>query len=206
MKKIIQILFLVVFTTNASAGLIEADFSFDGTNLTQETGENIFNIDFKIGDTLRLTFTAQGEGSYWDFSNEKTRSFDAFDLGFVDEGYRGIDGYYYFYFEDALLTKSYYYITETGNRGGPYSLSVRNINFVDEFSIDYRFLDADADTNYLAPFETFSANWSIWDTFGSADGRVPFLNGQATAVSEPTTFAFVLLSMFGLIAFKARRK
>lgn len=206
MKTLLQVLFLLFVTANAQASLIKADFSFDGTNLTQESGEDIFNIDFDIGDTLRLTFTAQGEGSYWDFSNKTTQSFDAFDLGFVDEGYRGIDGYYYFYFEDTLLTKSYYYITETGNRGGPYSLSVRNIDFVDEFSIDYRILDADADTNYLAPFETFSANWSIWDTFGSADGRVPFVNGQATAVSEPTTFAFVLLSMFGLIAFKARRK
>ena len=206
MKTLLQILCLLLIASPVKANLIEAEFSFDGTNLTLENGEDIFSIDFNLYDTLRLTFTAQGEGSYWDFSSKTTYSFDAFDLGFVDEGYRGIDGYYYFYFEDTLLTKSYYYITETGNRGGPYSLSVKDIDFVDEFSIDYRFLDSDADSNYLASFETFSATWSIWDTFGSADGRVPFVNGQATTVSEPTPFIFVLLSMLGLLYARWRKQ
>ena len=113
---------------------------------------------------------------------------------------------YRFYFEDSLINESYFYTTLDDYRGGPYSLSVRNVDFVDKFSIDYRLLDSSATSNQLAPIDAFSANWSIWNTFGGFNGRVPFINGQSTSVPEPTSLALLILSLLGLASTKLRKR
>lgn len=201
MKSLIQVFVLSLFFSSAQATLIEANYAFDGTEFTLENGQDVFNMNYQEGDTLRLTISASGEGSYWDFSGHSTRSFDGFDLAFSESNYRGIDGMYRFYFEDSLLNESYFYTTLDDNRGGPYSLSVRNIDFVDKFSIDYRLLDSSATSNQLAPIDAISANWSIWNTFGGFNNRVSFINGQSVSVSEPPTLA-ILCAIF-LLASRA---
>jgi len=204
--KILVIFFtLSLFVSSAHSGIIQANYTFDGTNFILESGDDIFSVDYRVGDTLKLTISALGEDSYWDFSEQKTQSFNGFDLGFTESGYRGIDGMYRFFYDDELLINSYFYTTLDDYRNGPYSLSVRDIDFVDQFSIDYRFLSSWDGANMLAPFDAYSDNWSIWNTFGVANSRVPFVNGQSTQVPEPAPFILFLLSVLTMIGFKLKK-
>lgn len=206
MRKLIKVILLSFICSTTKAAIIEANYSFDGTNFTLENGVDVFNINYQVGDKLRLTLTAAEEGSYWDFSNHKTRSFDGFDLGFTESSYRAIDGMYYFYFDNALINKSYFYTTLDDYRGGPYSLSVRNIDYVSAFSIDYNFLNSSATTNQLAPLDTISADWSIWNTFGSVNNRVPYVQDNAISVPEPSSWTLLLASLFGVARFNYKNR
>lgn len=206
MKALIIFFTLALFVSSAHSAIIQADYTFDGTNFTLTSGDDIFGVDYREGDTLKLTISALGDDAYWDFSNQTTRSFSGFDLGFMESGYRGIDGMYRFFYNDEMLVNSYFYTTLDDYRGGPYSLSVRNIDFVDQFSIDYRFLSSWDGANVLAPFGTYSDNWFIWNTFSVANSRVPFVNGQSTQVSEPVPFVLALLSLLTMMGFKRWKK
>lgn len=206
MKLFIRIILLAFLHNTAHAAIIEANYSFDGNNFTLENGVDVFNIDYQIGDTLRLTLSAAEEGSYWDFSKHKTHSFDGFDLGFTESAYRGIDGMYYFYFDNTLINQSYFYTTLDDYRGGPYSLSVRSINQVSAFSINYRLLDSSATTNQLAALGNVSADWSIWNTFGSVNDRVAYIKNNTISVPEPSSFALFLLSILTIVSFNVKSK
>ena len=194
----IRAILLSFVCTATQATIIEANYSFDGTDFNLESGVDVFDIDYQVGDTLRLTLTAAEEGEYWDFSKHSTRSFDGFDLGFTESGYRAIDGMYYFYFDNQLINKSYFYTTLDDYRGGPYSLSVRSIDYISAFSIDYRILDSAATTNKLAAFNAVNADWSIWNTFGSVNNRIPYIQNNATSVPEPSSWILLLVSLFGI--------
>jgi hypothetical protein len=206
MRAFITIIVLSLVCTAGRTAIIEANYSFDGTNFNLENGVDVFNIDYQIGDTLKLTLTAADDGSYWDFSKHKTQSFYGFDLGFTESSYRAIDGMYYFYFDNTLINKSYFYTTLDDYRGGPYALSVLNIDYVSAFSIEYRFLDSSAITNQLAAFNTFDANWSIWNTFGSVNNRVPYIQNNVTSVPEPSSWVLLLAGLFCITWFSHKNR
>ncbi|MFD2165112.1 hypothetical protein ACFSJY_02450 [Thalassotalea euphylliae] len=203
MKTLIQLFILSLAINNAHAGLIEANYSFDGTNLTLESGEDIRNTNFNVGDTLTLSFSAGHEGSYWDFSGINDRSYEGFDLVFDEYANRQIDGHFYYYYDDALVRSSYYYVWDDGFRGGPYSTNVIPVDFVDMFKIEYTFFSSTAASDFIT---TSSNVWSIWDTFGVSNFSVPYVNNQTVDVEEPGTLALFALSVLGFAGFNAKRK
>jgi hypothetical protein len=205
MKTTVIFFALCLFISSAHSAIIQANYTFDGSNFILESGDDIFTVDYQVGDTLQLTISALGEDAYWDFSEQEALSFRGFDLGFTESGYRGIDGMYRFFYDDELLVNSYFYTTLDDYHNGPYALSVRDIDFVDQFSIDYRFLSSWDGANVLASFDTYSDIWSIWNTFGVANSRVPFVNSQSTPVSEPASLLLILLSLLTMIGLKRRK-
>lgn len=202
MNTLIQLFILSLVFNTAHAGLIEANYSFDGTNLTLESGEEIRDTEFTLGDTITLTFSASNDDSYWDFSDIDDRGFEGFDLFFTESASRQTDGHFYFYNDGTLVKSSWYYIWDEGYNAGPYSMSVNDLGIVDTFKIEYRMYDSTATSDIIT---TSSSNWSIWNTFGGGNDRVPFVNGQAVSVPEPTTLAMLALSIFALVGFKLRK-
>ena len=59
MKSLIQAFVLSLFFSTANATLIEANYTFNGTEFTLESGQDVFNMDYQEGDTLRLTIYRQ---------------------------------------------------------------------------------------------------------------------------------------------------
>lgn len=203
MKTLIQLFIISLFFNQAQATLIQADYSFDGTNLSLESGEEIRNTNFNVGDIITLTFSANGNNSYWDFSDINDRSFEGFDLVFSEYANRQMDGHFYFYYDGALVDSSYYYVWNDSYLGGPEVIDVKTLGFVDTFKIKYKFFSSTAASDFIT---TSSSDRSIWNTLGGGNDRVTFVNDQAISVSEPSSLALVFLSFIGLFFVKRKIK
>ena len=199
MKTLLKLFVFSMMVNTAHAAIIEANYTFDGTNLALASGTDVFNGDFKVGDTLKLSFSAVGDVAYWDFSGSNSLSFSGFDLGFSEKGLRAIDGYYRFYYDDQLVNQSYYYTVIDDYRNGPYSLSVRNIDFVDKFSVDYQLFSSTAINDIIAPIDTYSDDWNIFNTFRGIRNAVPFVSDQTTVVTEPSSLVLVIFCLFFIL-------
>jgi hypothetical protein len=194
------------FISKSEAAIIQANFEYDGVELRLTNDVDIFTNEFEVNDTLRLTFSAKDDGTYWDLSDNQDRSYMAFDIGFLVSGGRHIDGSYYFAYQgDTVYSVNYYYIADTTVNGGPFSVNARAVDRFDFFSIDYNLLNSSATNDFLQHFNDFNASWSIWDTLGTSDRSIPFITGDTISgvLSAPSS---LYLCGFSLCLLGALRK
>lgn len=193
MKALLGFIVLTLLTVKSHATIIEAEFNFDGARFVQESGDDIFVLDFAVGDTLKLTFSVAELGAYWNLGNIRTSY--GFDLGFTESAYRGVDGSYNFSYEGTtVLSTGYYYITSCCEHAGPEAVWFRGEKWFDSLTIDYRLIDSNAAINSLTGIDD-NAGYSIWNTLSSSEN---FVNPNAVNVSAPSTVIIIVVGILGL--------
>lgn len=200
MKAYFIAVLITVLSAQAQAALIEAEFSFDGTTLTQKSGDNIWGADLEIDaesydfHVLKLTFSAS-EGSYWDFSAINNYR-GGFGFLMTEAASRGTDGPYEFLYNgETVYSVNYYYNSEYSDKIGPYSIDMKTVDLFDTFIITYHIRNSIADTNILADLESNLASNTIWSTLTNSSNFV----APSTDVTEPNTIAIAFLALAGLI-------
>lgn len=194
---LLAIIFLSILTTKIQAEIIEANYTFDGERLSLKNGADIFSVEFTTGDTLELRFSAEGEGAYWDFSDQKSRYYAGFDIGFEERAFRGIEGSYEFYHQGKVVhSRKHYYSAETGQYGGPGVVNAQEIDQFDAVRISYKLTVSLADNDTLIHHDGVQTSWSIWDSLGNSERSIRYSNGKAEKTNLPK-----LLIIFGIAIF-----
>jgi hypothetical protein len=182
------------------AVVLNFDYQFDGTSLSLANGTSeLLGTSLNVGDTVNLSYSAVGSASYWDFSPIGS-SFST-NLGFEYPsscGTRSSSGAYSAKLNGATLASSSYSVgSQSCIHLGPNYIDFSSVTMLDEFSISYTMNSSSAIHNVIGDYGS-SASWQVWDLF---DGSLTQFNYQPDAplnVTEPATFALLVIGVLGL--------
>lgn len=162
----------------ANAAFISMAYTFDGTNMTLTSGPDLFAQNMSVGDTIELTFKADGSASYWDFSNIGT-AFST-NLGVAQSGTRGTKGSYEAKLNGATVLNNTFYNVPSQSfvHMGPDYVDWSGVTQLDEFTISYELLSSTSLNNNITTYN--NASWDVNQLF-----RANVLGAIFVHVSDP---------------------
>ena len=191
-------LFAVLFTAFSNANIIDIDYQYDGSTLTLINGPSLFGTELMVGDTLNLTYTAEGHNSYWDFSSVGIEG--NVNLGFQDSfscGARSSSGSYNANLNGSnVLNNTYSAPYQSCVHLGPDSIDFSGLTMIDVFSISYTLESSAADNNVIGPYSEVTW-WQVWELFDGED--VVFNYEPDGQIPEPTSIALFALAIMALL-------
>ena len=197
------------FCSLANAAIIDIEYSFDGTNMSLTSGPDLFTQNIAVGDVLTLTYTAEGENSYWDFSNVE-RVFGG-NLGFLADSsaIRTSKGSYEASLDgESIFGGAYISGPQDEFHLGPNFINYSFVDTLDSFTISYEMLSTTNVLNNIGSFNGEVNDFQVWDLFGLQvhGASFVFVEEQSSDIPEPSTLAIFALGMIGLASRRFKKK